>query len=500
MIRCCIVFVLVLAFFGQGIVEGKTTQSKKGRPATSQEAKKRQQEAQKDIQLTEAQLKENEREVKRNLNELGKVEGEIAVNTKKIEELTSKINKLSNEISSLELGISENESELNKLREEYLKAVKKMRVARKNRSELAFIFSSKSFVEAARRMRYLREFSAWRIRQTDAIDAHIEDLKRRKKELAKAKDEQQSALVQQRKSREELKDQQKRQETLVAELKQNGAALESHLQRKRAEAKELGVIVSQLIAEETRKAEEARIAEEKRKAEEALRESERRRAEEAQKTKEQDVMLAQSDTGKEVASEKNKSKDKGKNENKKASGNKSGGKSGSAGKDVKSPENGKAPVEYAAARNRTPRSKKDVEQVAGFSDMRGKLPVPTTGKFEVTSHFGRQSFSELQGVEYENPGIDAETDSGASARAVYEGTVSGVYLLPGYDTVVIVNHEGYYTVYGNIASPAVKSGDAVNAGSLLGKLSQSDDNPSKCVIHFEVWKGREKQNPETWLR
>ncbi|MDE7342618.1 MAG: M23 family metallopeptidase, partial [Muribaculaceae bacterium] len=101
---------------------------------------------------------------------------------------------------------------------------------------------------------------------------------------------------------------------------------------------------------------------------------------------------------------------------------------------------------------------------------------------------------------YENPGLDADVSSGASAQAVYAGTVSGVYMIPGFSTVVIVNHGEYYTVYGNLGSAAVKVGDRVKQGQTVGKVTTDPDNPGHSEIHFEVWKGKEKQNPAAWIR
>ncbi len=118
----------------------------------------------------------------------------------------------------------------------------------------------------------------------------------------------------------------------------------------------------------------------------------------------------------------------------------------------------------------------------------------------MTSQFGRHSLPELPDVMYDNPGIDAETSAGASAQAVYGGRVSGVYVIPGFSTVVIVNHGNYYTVYGNIASPSVKVGDVVKQGQAIGKLAPSEDDPSHSSIHFEVWKNRDKFNPLDWIR
>ncbi|MCH5234525.1 MAG: peptidoglycan DD-metalloendopeptidase family protein [Muribaculaceae bacterium] len=418
--------------------------------------------------------------MKRSLADLGKIDQEIAATNKKISSLNSKISSLNKEISSLESGIAKNEKDLETLRSEYLKAVKKMRVTRKNKSTLAFIFSSKSVSQAMRRMRYLQEFSEWRGRQTDEINAKTADLKNQRDALAKVKEEQASALALQKTSVAQLAQQHSQQEAIVAQLKQNGAALQSHLKKKQAEASELNNLVSQLIAEEQRKAaeEEAR----RRAAEEQA----RRKAEEEERQRQ-------------LALENNKAENTDKTKDKE---NKKGKKKKTEETKV---EKGTKPTDYADARKRTPRNQSSIsseesETASSFSKMQGKLPYPSTGSFSITSPFGRQYMPDLPDVEYDNPGIDAESDPGASAKAVFKGKVSGVYLLPGYNTVVIVNHGNYYTVYGNIITPNVKTGDSVDAGALLGKLALDEDDPSHSSIHFEVWKNREKLNPSLWLR
>ena len=89
---------------------------------------------------------------------------------------------------------------------------------------------------------------------------------------------------------------------------------------------------------------------------------------------------------------------------------------------------------------------------------------------------------------------------GAAAQAVFPGRVSGVYMIPGFSTVIIVNHGNYYTIYGNIASASVKVGDSVRQGQALGRLAPDPDAPGHSKIHFEVWKNREKLNPLNWIR
>lgn len=504
-------FCILYLSFSDGFAQKK---SQNVTPTTSAEARKKQEAAEREIKQTEEQLRRNERSVRLGLTELGKLEADISVNKKKISELNAKINGLAGKITGLETDISKNESELGKLREEYLKAVKKMRIAKKNNSDLAFIFASDNFNQAVRRMRYLKEFREWKDRQSSEIDSKITLLKSQKDELSKAKDEENKALIAQKAANSTIEKQYIQQNALVAELKKNGEALKIHLSKKQSEANDLKNRVSQLIAEEQRKA-----AEEKARIEAQRREEELRKAEEQRKAEEREnQLLAESNnkgnsieenltTAKSSSSKsKTKTKENEKNDKKDTARRRKTKDKNTGSTENKNIASVEAPKNYADARKRTPRSNNTVNVssaqsgATSFEGMKGKLPYPVAGPFRLTSSFGQQTLPDLPDVMYDNPGIDAEVNRGASAIAVYEGKVSGVYMIPGYNTVVIVNHGNYYTVYGNISSPSVKVGDMVSVGQGLGLLAAQEDDDTHGSIHFEVWRNREKLNPQEWLK
>ena len=548
--------------------------SKAAKTETSADVKKLQEATHKEIKQTEQQIRENEQKVKSSLNELGKIQDEIGVSKNKISATSTQINTLTGRISGLEKGISDNEKELQRLRDEYLKAVKKMRLARGGNSALSFIFSSDNFSQALRRMRYLRQFSEWKERQSGVIDSTTVKLRSQREDLSKIKREQSEVLKQQQKDQALLQEQYTKQDAIVAGLRQNGTALKSHLSKKQAEANQLNIRIANLIAEEQRRAEEARLAEERRKAEEARKaaaekarkeaeekarkeaeEKARREAEEARKAEERRLAEAKAAAEKaaaehaaaEKAAKEKQMADKAANEKAaqaKAAAEKAAAKKAelerkakeNAAKEIAAKEKAakeKAEKEkdqataksFANARKRTPRAdgqvapaatkvekssntaagsksvaKSSGKQGGDFAAMKGSLPRPVAGAFRVKSRFGRQSLPDLPDIVYDNPGIDAEVASGAAAAAVFGGKVSGVYMIPGYNTVVIVNHGSYYTVYGNISSPSVKVGDSVSTGQKLGVLAPDEDSQGHSSIHFEVWRNREKLNPLEWIR
>jgi len=486
--------------------KGKTEAKKE----TSASAKKKQQSVTREITLTRQQIEANDVAVSTNLATLEALGHDVRLQEKKVASLHARQTSLESQIASCTYAIEQSRRRLQALRDQYVRSVKKMRVARKRSNPLAFIFSSKSFYQAMRRMRYLRKFADWRTRREQEIKDEITRLDRQTRELAANRSALQSTLAAQQEATKLLAAKEREQAATVSKLRANGEALRTHLARKQAEANALNARVAQLIAAEQA---EAAAAEQRRREEQARREREaaeraerERLAAEQQRAREQaraaELAEQQERAAREQAERKKAGKDK-KKQPKKQQPKKA--------KPDKSKDDSRR---YADARRRRPRTDAPAttpapapkatapaaKATSGFAAAKGSLPRPVSGKFSIVSHFGRHPLPDLPEVMYDNPGIDAVVAQGASAQAVYPGTVTGIYALPGYNTVVIISHGEYYTVYGNIGTPTVKKGDSVKAGQALGRLVADATEGGRTTIHFEVWKNREKQNPEVWIR
>lgn len=479
---------------------GKKTSQTKERSAD--EIRKQQRQTEREITDTKRQISENTKAIESNLSELREIGADIDVAQKQISEIGSQVNSLKSRISGLEKNIGQNEAELSRMRESYLRAIKKMRLGYKNNSAMAFVFSSGSFNEAMRRIRYMKKFSAWRKRQSDLIGMKVAELQKDREKLSAAHNEKNKALNKEVRLREDLRLRQRQKDELVVKLRADGSALQAHLSKKQAEANALrGQIAAIIAREEARRQEEARRKEEarleaERKRQQELERQERLEAENARIKKEKERSIA---AEKESAAKNKKTKDKQKSKSGKKEDKEKVGKQKSSGKDYAQARKRRSRVKTSADNSTPAKSSLPASSKGGFENAKGSLPRPSSSGFKIISPFGRHSVPGLSDVIYDNPGIDAETSSGASAVAVYPGVVSGIYVLPGYSNVVIINHDGYYTVYGNIASPTVRNGEKVRQGQSLGRLA-ADEDSGVTKIHFEVWKNRNKLNPTEWIR
>ena len=135
-----------------------------------------------------------------------------------------------------------------------------------------------------------------------------------------------------------------------------------------------------------------------------------------------------------------------------------------------------------------------------FERCKGRLPWPLDRKATITSTFGRHTHETLERVTMQNNGIDFETSPGASARAVYDGTVSMIIVMEGYQNVVLVRHGEYLTVYAGLSDLRVRKGDRVKAGQLLGSVFADPSDGHRTKLHFEVRHEKEKLDPQEWLK
>ena len=131
-----------------------------------------------------------------------------------------------------------------------------------------------------------------------------------------------------------------------------------------------------------------------------------------------------------------------------------------------------------------------------FASNKGRLPWPVEGV--VTDRFGKHQHPVYKNVELpQNNGVTLTVRKGAQAMAVFNGKVSQMFVLPGYNQCVLVNHGEYYTLYTKLKTVSVKVGDKVTTGQAIGVV---DTIGGEDLFHFELWKGSEPQNPENWLR
>ena len=132
-----------------------------------------------------------------------------------------------------------------------------------------------------------------------------------------------------------------------------------------------------------------------------------------------------------------------------------------------------------------------------FERNKGRLPWPTR-QGVITEKFGEHFHPVIKGVKVRNNGIDISTMEGEQVRSIFEGEISKIFSIKGANYTVIIKHGTYYTVYHNLYDVVVNVGDKIKTKQEIGRVSKNR-NGDDASVHFEIWKGMDKLNPELWI-
>lgn len=400
-------------------------------------------ELQKQIADTESLLKNTKKDVGSQLNSLASLTGQIEERKRYILAINNDVEALQRELSVLERQLRTLQRDLQDKKKKYESSVQYLYRNKSIEEKLMFIFSAKSLGQTYRRLRYVREYATYQRLQGEEILKKQEQIKKKRAELLQVKTAKENLLKEREGEKQKLEDQEKQKREMVANLQKKQKGLQSEINKKRREANQLNARIDKLIAEEIERAR-------KRAAEEARREAAARKKSEAKE-----------------------------------------GKSTSASPGTETKKKAEPLEAYSM-------SKADRELSGNFVSNRGKLPMPISGPYIITSHYGQYAVEGLRNVKLDNKGIDIQGKPGAQARAIFDGKVAAVFQLNGLFNVLI-RHGNYISVYCNLSSASVKSGDTVSTKQAIGQVFSDASDNGRTVLHFQLRKEKDKLNPEPWL-
>lgn len=149
-----------------------------------------------------------------------------------------------------------------------------------------------------------------------------------------------------------------------------------------------------------------------------------------------------------------------------------------------------------SSKTTVPRKPIDYKLAKEFEANKGKLPWPAEGP--VVDHFGQRYHPVYTKVKLPfNNGVTIALSEGTAVKAVFDGEVKQIVVMPGYNKCVLVQHGNYFSFYCKLGSVSVKAGDKVKTNQTIGTV---DTLGGETQLHFQIWSGKNPQDPEIWLR
>lgn len=178
---------------------------------------------------------------------------DLQVKMKVIEELikvtNAQVNLLTRKITLNERNISTQRKELEALKADYAKMIQNSYESKSLQNRLMFLFSSENFLQAYKRIQYLKQYTKFRRKQGIAIGEKTQLLQQLNKVLIEEKSKKVSLVNENKAVQNQLKKERENQEKLIQRLKRKERSLSAQISKKEKESRAIDKEIDRLIKE-----------------------------------------------------------------------------------------------------------------------------------------------------------------------------------------------------------------------------------------------------------
>ena len=157
---------------------------------------------------------------------------------------------LTDDIYLTQLELNKLNRELKVLKEDYEKMIVKSYKSRNDQSRVMFVLSSESFLQAYKRIQYMKQYAGFRKMQGDEIKVKQDRLVVAEKSLQVSKKQKEKVLQETEKEKIALEQEKKEQERLVKSIQKDKKKLAAEIDKKQKEARGIDAKIKKLIADE----------------------------------------------------------------------------------------------------------------------------------------------------------------------------------------------------------------------------------------------------------
>ncbi len=219
-------------------------------PSEQQKLEERKAQILKEISENRLRLEAEKKKEKSVLGQINQQKKLIQLREKLLNTTAKQTRILTDEIYLTQLEMNKLNRELKVLKEDYEKMIVKSYKSRNEQSRIMFILSSENFLQAYKRIQYMKQYADFRKMQGEEIKEKQEKLAEAEKRLTESKKEKEIVLQQTEKEKQELEKEKKEQERLVSLIQKDKKKLTAEINQKQREARAIDAKIKKLIAAE----------------------------------------------------------------------------------------------------------------------------------------------------------------------------------------------------------------------------------------------------------
>ena len=190
------------------------------------------------------------------LNEVENIETRLNVRLELIKVTNQQANLLITRININQRNIENQRKELDELKKEYAKMIQKSYASKSLQNRLMFLFSSENFLQAYRRIQYLKQYARYRRKQGLQISEKTKLLQNLNQVLIEENEMKTKLISDNREIRKKLIQEQKQQQELINTLRLKQNTLKTQIEKKQKQRqridKEINRLIREAIAESNR--------------------------------------------------------------------------------------------------------------------------------------------------------------------------------------------------------------------------------------------------------
>ena len=205
------------------------------------------------ILLTNQLIKESESQQKNSEQSLILLNKQASYRDQLIKSFNQEIRELDRNIKENDQEIKSLLVELNELKAEYAHLIQQAYKNRDSYDKLMFIFSSSSFNNAYKRIKFVQQYASYRQKQAESIKIKSENLIILNKSLESKKQQKQTLATEKNKEKNKLNDNIATSKRTLAGLQQNEKELKKQLKQQVKQRQNLNKAIDRIIAEEIKK-------------------------------------------------------------------------------------------------------------------------------------------------------------------------------------------------------------------------------------------------------
>jgi septal ring factor EnvC (AmiA/AmiB activator) len=216
---------------------------------TRSEMEKERKQIEKQILLINKNLSQNQSKKQSVLDKVETINQRISKAEALVRLNNREANMLTREINANAQAIDKLRTELKELKADYSQMVVDAYKSKSNQNRIMFLLSSDNFLQAYKRLQYMKQFTTHREQQGIEIQNQTIELQTLNSKLFEQREEKEEILAQNRKTLDKLKKDRDIERDLIASIRQKQGQFEKELKRKQTKIDEIDQLIQKLIRE-----------------------------------------------------------------------------------------------------------------------------------------------------------------------------------------------------------------------------------------------------------